>query len=217
MSDRRVSSLRNYWAKLTGSVHPDDELVFRRYPRHTFDLRFPPPAFIGDLSAPIVILMSNGAYKPGITEAEFPNEAAVSEYRSYIRGDVAALPPLLANYYARGLVGDWIPTGDAVVVNAVPYRSPRLSKEPHNQEVVERLLSLAEHRRWVMKEVVPEAVAERRFLLVHRNGLWKIPPRFAGACVLFSNQALAEPNRQWPDREKLERAQAWLLKRHQSK
>jgi len=157
--------------------------------------------------------MSNGAYKPGVTEAEFPDAISVSEYRRYISGEVAALPPRLARYYATGQVGEWIYAGKAVIVNAVPYRSPKLSKEAYNKDVSSRLVSLAAHRRWMFEEVLPEAARCRRFILVHRNGWWRIPPQFSGPCVLFSNPARAEPNRQAPDREKLDQAQRWLLNR----
>src|SRR5262249_48569477 len=76
-----TSSLRRFWARLEDSVHPDDKPIFAEYPQHTFNLKFPPPAFVGDVdAAPIVILMSNGGYKPGITEREFPDEASISEY-----------------------------------------------------------------------------------------------------------------------------------------
>jgi hypothetical protein len=213
MSDT-TSSLRRFWSRLEDSVHPDDQPIFAKHPRHTFNLKFPPPAFIGDVdAAPIVILMSNGGYKPGITEAEFPDEASISDHRRYIRGEVRALPPRLASYYATGRVGQWIQAGRVVLVNAVPYRSPSLSQEAENRNVAKHLRSLAVHRQWVMQEVVPEATRGRRFLLVHRNGWWKIPERMAGECVLFSDAARAEPNRQWPDSEKLDQAENWLRTR----
>lgn len=208
------SSLRKFWSQLRDSVHSEDEPIFRAHPRHSFNLRFPPPAFIGDIdAAPIIILMSNGGYKAGITEAEFPDEASVSEYRRFISGEASALPSKLANYYANGRVGDWIHSGRAALVNAVPYRSPNLSKEAYNKDVAKQLRSLVVHRRWIMNEVLPDAANGRRFVLVHRNGWWQIPQRFAGACVLFSDPARAEPNRQAPDQEKLDKAEAWLLGR----
>ena len=157
--------------------------------------------------------MSNGGYKPGKTEDEFPDEASISEHRRYIRGEVRELPPRLASYYRTGRVGEWIHAGQAVVVNAVPYRSPGLSQEADNRKAAEHLRSLAAHRRWVMQEVLPEATRCRRFLLVHRNGWWKVPERLAGDCVLFSDAERAEPNRQWPDQEKLDRAEDWLRRR----
>jgi hypothetical protein len=204
-----MSLIKDFWVRLNGSVHPDDASVFSAYPKHSFDLKFPPPAFIGCLDAPIVILMSNGGYKAGITEAEFPDENSVAEYRNFIRGDAKTLPSRLSSYYAGGAFATWIREGKAILVNAVAYRSPSLSKEPYNKRVAKRLRSLDLHRRWIMEEILPEATQGRRFLLVHRNGWWKIPTEYAGACVLFSDPTRAEPNRPAPDQEKLERARAW--------
>jgi hypothetical protein len=214
MTSATTSSLRRFWSRLEDAVHPEDKPIFAQHPDHSFDLQFPPPAFVGDVdAAPIVILMSNGGYKSGITEAEFPDEASISEYRRYIRGEVRTLPPRIAAYYARGRVGQWIHAGKAVLVNAVPYRSPSLSKEAYNGNVAKRLQSLAAHRRWVMQEVLPEATRCRRFLLVQRKVWWEVPERLAGRCVLFSDPARAEPNRQWPDQEKLDRVERWLNER----
>jgi hypothetical protein len=211
MSDRRCS-LRSFWAQLAGSVHPADEKVFGLHPDHTFNLDFPPPAFVGDIDrAPIIILISNGGYVPGIVATEFPDDAAVSTYRSYIRGDTATLPPRLASYYATGRIGAWIAAGKAVLVNAIPYRSRKLSREPENQKIAELLPSLAAHRTWLAKEVLPDVVAHRRFVLVHRNRWWKIPVSQAGSCLLFSDPTSAEPNRQAPNESKLDRAESWFL------
>jgi hypothetical protein len=119
---------------LQGAVHPDDQQIFSSHPDHTFNLDFPPPAFIGDVdTAPIVVLMSNGGYKHGETEKEFPDLWNCAEHCDYLRGLRAALPPRLAGYYAKGRLGEWITEGSAVLVNAVPYRSPQLSKEKNNQ------------------------------------------------------------------------------------
>jgi hypothetical protein len=136
MSNKPLSLIAKFWGRLDGAVHPDDIPIFDARPEHSFNLKFPPPAFIGAVdTAPIVILMSNGGYKSGVTEAEFSDEASVLEYRSFIRGEVSALPPRLAGYYNAGPFAGWIADGSAVLVNAVPYRSPRLSDEPHNQSL----------------------------------------------------------------------------------
>jgi hypothetical protein len=207
MTEETPSSLRRFWAKLRGSVHPDDEAVFAAHPDHSFDLRFPPPAFVGDIdSAPIVVLMSNGGYKRGITEAEFPDDSSESEYRDYICGDRKKLPSRLSDYYIRHQIGAWIADGSAVMVNAVPYRSKKLSEEKNNQRVAKKLCSLAAHRRWLLEEVLPEAKNSRRFLLVHRNGWWKVPTVSAGPCVVFS-RCPASASLAVAD---LDRASAWL-------
>jgi hypothetical protein len=211
MSVKSASSIRDFWARLVDSVHPDDEPIFAARPEHTFNLKFPPPAFVGDVDvAPIIILMSNGGYKDGITEAEFPGEAAKIEHRKFICGETVELPTSLSSYYVAGPFTEWIAKGSAVLVNAVPYRSPRLSNEPHNQKVAKLLPSLAAHRRWITEEVLPQARLSRRFIFVHRNRWWKIPREAAGPCVIFSDPTRAEPNRLAPDQEKLDLAREWL-------
>jgi hypothetical protein len=212
MKDRCLSSIRRFWTRLEGAVHPDDQQIFDSHPDHSFNLDFPPPAFIGDVDkAPIVVLMSNGGYKHGETEKEFPDERSCEEHRDYLRGLRAALPPRLSSYYTKGPLGEWIKNGSAVLVNAVPYRSPQLSEEKKNQRAAKQLRSLDVHRRWLFDEVLPEAKAGRRLVLVHRNGWWKVPrDKYKGPCVVFSDPAKAEPNRPTPDQSKLELAKSWL-------
>jgi hypothetical protein len=39
--------------------------------RHCFNLDFHPPAFVGDLAAPVVVLYANGGFDPNLTPREF--------------------------------------------------------------------------------------------------------------------------------------------------
>jgi len=204
--------LRDHWKQLEGAVHPLDLAVLER-PGHSFNLDFPPPAFVGDPEAPIVLLMANGGYKPGITEAEFVEPADQAEHIAYLRGERREMPRRLSSYYGRGTIGDWLVAGKAVSVNAVPYRSPRLSSEPENRSIAKSLPSVAMHRRWLLEEVLPAALAGERFLLVHRNSWWQVPREAACATVLFSDPLRAEPNRAAPDAAKLAAAATWLQSR----
>lgn len=211
MNSERKSSIRRHWSRLEGNVHPDDMPIFDRF-RHSFRLNFPPPAFIGNVdTAPIVILMANGGYDEEGTPKEFPDESAVHEHRDYLRGLHLPLPRFLSKYYTNGPLGSLIADGSAVLVNAIPYRSPRLSEEKENQATAQILPTRAAHRRWLHEEVLPLAGAGQRFVLAHRTKWWGITPsEFAGPCVLFSDPAKAEPNRRSPDKEKLEQAKKWL-------
>ena len=48
MSNTFAEPLIEYWAKLKGNIHPDDEAVRALAPKElNFD--FPPPAFVGDV------------------------------------------------------------------------------------------------------------------------------------------------------------------------
>ena len=210
MTNAGIQSLRQHWQKLSGCVHPDDEPVFARYPGHTFNLAFPPPAFIGDIDhAPIVILMANGGYKSGVTEAEFPNETAISAFRAWLRGEFLGLPTELGAYYRKGLIGRWVSDGIAVLVNAIPYRSPQLSKEPVNQQVARELASYAASQNWLQGELLPAARSGERFVFVHRNGWWNVAQSEACPTIVFSDRR-GESNRSRPDRDRLACAEAWL-------
>jgi hypothetical protein len=56
-----ASSIRKFWLRLENSVHPDDEACFREN-HHTFNLDFPPPAFVGHVDdAPVVFLEAKSA------------------------------------------------------------------------------------------------------------------------------------------------------------
>lgn len=204
-----VSLLADHWSSVTGTVHPLDAPVLAER-GHTFNLSFPPPAFVGNPEAPIVILMANGGYKPGETEREFASAEDVEEHIAYLRGARTQMPRRMSDYYRRGMVGRWLVAGKAVSVNAVPYRSPRLSQEPQNQRLARALPTLAVHRRWLLDEVMPEAVAGRRFVLAHRYSWWNLSSSAACANIRFSDQSRAEPNRSAPDRDKLADAEAWL-------
>jgi hypothetical protein len=154
--------------------------------------------------------MSNGGYKPGVTEAEFPSQDDIDEHIAYLRGERTELPALLSNYYRKGTIGRWIAEGLAVSVNVVPYRSPSLSSERENQRIAKLLPSRMAHRRWLWSEVLPAARQGLRFVLVHRNSWWQVPPTETSDTVEFSDPGRAEPNRPAPDQDRLARAKAWL-------
>lgn len=104
----------NHWP-----VHPDDKPALTSAD-HTFNLDFPPPAFVGNPDAPVVILMANGGYKAGVTESEFSGAEDEAEHLAYLRRERAEMPQRMSQYYRRGTVGRWLVEGLAVSVNAVP-------------------------------------------------------------------------------------------------
>jgi hypothetical protein len=211
--DRR-SLLTEFWSKLDGPVHPADRPIFEAFPNHTFNLEFPPPVFVGDVfRAPILILMSNGGYKIGETESEFSSQEEVVEYLDYISGRSFEVPAQVSRYYRISPFWGWIEAGKAALINAVPYRSPRLSKEPRNQSLAAKLASLRINRQWLSQEVLPAARCGKRFVFVHRNRWWGAPPSSAGPSVIFSDPSRAEPNRPSPDHAKISLAADWLNRR----
>ncbi|MEE1611133.1 hypothetical protein [Microvirga sp. CF3016] len=207
---RQLSMIREFWRELRGPVHPQDADVFARHRDHTFDLRFPPPAFIGDVDrAPIMVLMANGGFDPERTPLEFPDESAVRTYLDWLHDSENPPPHTLAQYYRARTIGPWLERGVAAIVNAVAYRSTSLSKEPKNRKVAELLPSVVIHRKWLRDELLPAAREGRRFVIVHRNGMWKVDRSQAGPGVLFSPNSIGAD----PARITLNQAAAWLQSR----
>ena len=175
------SSLRQFWSRLNGSVHPDDALAFKSA-RHSFNLDFPPPAFIGDVdNAPVVILMANGGFGSA-TSREFPKQEDVQEYIDWLTGRRLAAPTNLSNYYTKNSYYRSIEAGKAVLVNAVAYRSPKISKEPENAKFGKTLPSYRAHLNWLNNELIPQVKEGKRLVIAHRYTLWG----------LSSSQAIAE-------------------------
>jgi hypothetical protein len=194
---------------LDGTIHPDDQPVFRGEPalRAAFNLQFPPPAFVGDVdAAPVVILMSSGGYKPGITEAEFPDAKASDDYRRYLQGELLSMPETMSDYYRRGPLGRWLEDGKAALVNAVAYRTPSLSSVPNARRLVGLLPSVTLHRAWVKEDLLPSAQRGERFVLVHRNGFWGLPQIWDSSSVAFSTNPISP----YPAEANLTKVREWL-------
>ncbi len=168
-----ASSIRLFWTRLDQSVHPDDRVVFDGNP-HSFNLSYPPPAFIGDVdSAPVIVLMANGGYGPG-TVAEFPSPGDHRAYIDWLTGATTEVPRRLSPYYTRHKLYPLIRSGKLAIVNAVAYRSPKITEEKDNQRVAELLPSTKVHRRWLREEVLPAVRQGRRMVIAHRHKLWKL-------------------------------------------
>ena len=209
----KTSSIRRFWERLDGSVHPDDKDVFNRN-KHSFNLDFPPPAFIGNVdSALVIVLMANGGYDPNRTPTEFARREDILEYIDYLKGKRTQLPTSLSSYYTASSIGKWLAEEHVVLVNAIAYRSPKLSQEPWNIAVAEKLPSVAAHRRWLHNDVLPLAARGERLVVAHRHGMWKLPKHPSIPNILFStnpisahlSKAMIEKVTQWIDEHGLGR------------
>ena len=180
-----TSSIRAFWRRLEGNIHPDDEPVFSDH-RHTFNLDFPPPAFIGDIdNAPVIVLMANGGYDPAKTKNEFLTDTDRVEHIDWIKGLRADPPKRLSSYYTQHSLFPRIRSGEVVIVNAIAYRSPKITDEPDNKKIGRKLHSWTAHREWLFNEIVPAIRRNERFVVAHRPGLWDIN-RYTESGILFS-------------------------------
>jgi len=90
----------------------------------------------------------------------------------------------------------WVREGNAVIVNAVAYRSPKITdkSESENRSLAKHLPSAKMHNQWLRDELLPDVRSGKRCLVAHRWSLWDFGPEIVGplANVHFS-RAPASP------------------------
>lgn len=190
--------LSRYWGQLRrgaiGWVHPEDEGLLGSAP-HSFNLDFPPPAFVGDVcNAPVIILVANGGYDAKITPDEFKAAGSEQRYVKRLRHPEKAAWSEVAPYYRGVNYADLVFSGKAVAVNACAYRSPRISNEPENKELIPRLPSALYHRHWLVSTVLPLLNAGTRFVVGKRHGFWGLPASITEHSGFIADPAPVSPH-----------------------
>lgn len=195
----QVSDIVEYWARFgrdesTGHwTHPDDRAVLAG--QHSFNLDYPTCPYLGPVtSAKVVILGANGGYSKTATPEEFPDAEAFDRYLGRIRDPENADWSNVSPYYDRVNFGPLVYRGDAVWINASPYRSPRISEEPDNRRMVKSLPTSAFIRRWLIEAVLPLAARGERLVVVKRPGLWRLPPEVRTATGVIVDPAPIRPS-----------------------
>jgi len=162
-------------------MHRLDRKVLEAGP-HSFNLDHPVSPYVGDvLNARVIILGANAGYSPDLTPSEFPSAASVKDYIARVDDPSHADWSFVSRYYDRTNYGHLVASGDAVVVNACAYRSPKLSEESDNRAMIKRMPSAIFTRRWLLEAVLPMAAKGERLIVAKRSGQWKLPPMFATA------------------------------------
>ena len=173
-SNKFAKPLVEFWAKLEDTIHPLDRQVLANRP-NSLNLRYPPPAFVGDISsAKIFVLMANGGFDEFRTAKEFSASGSAALYRERLRHPQPCDESNTAAYYLKGKLGSWLRQGKAAIVNALAYRSPKISKEPDNVAIAEELPSVKFHRDWCRKHLLPELDSGRILVVAKRPKLWRI-------------------------------------------
>ena len=197
-----TASIVLFWRRLAGTVHPDDQAILDREP-HSFNLDYPPPAYVGDVeNAPVILLYSNGGYDPQTTPQEFASPADAARLREYLHAPTQIDPAKISPWCGHRNFAELINAGTLALINAVPYRSPLLSSEPANRRVARMLPSRLAANRWLAGEVLSR---QDRLVLLHRGRpYWNLP-------VGPAAQVLLSPNPISSDLTKplLEAAQSW--------
>lgn len=162
--------------------------------RHSFNLDHPVSPYIGDvLSARVIILGANAGYSSKLTPTEFPDAAAVKAYVERVDDPEDADWSFVSRYYDGTNYGDLVATGKAAFVNACAYRSPKLSEEPDNQNLIQRLPSSAFTRRWLLEAVLPLARKGERLIVIKRGGQWKLPSNIVSELGVVKDPAPVSP------------------------
>lgn len=190
--------LPSYWSMVLktsqGWVHPEDEDDLEREP-HSFNLDFPPPAFVGDVvNAKIIILAANGGYKSTATAEEFAAQGAAERYLKRLSRPTEADWREVAPYYSKINYADLVCSGRAVIVNACAYRSPKISEEPDNRKLIKKLRSVQMTRSWLMEVVLPEMQAGKRVVVGKRQGLWDLPSIVKESAGFVADPAPVSPH-----------------------
>ncbi|MCC5610776.1 hypothetical protein LC612_29525 [Nostoc sp. CHAB 5834] len=146
---------------------------------HSFNLDYPVSPYIGDvLAAPIIILNANAGYRRDITDGEFPDKGSIDAYKNRVDNPSEGDWTSVSRYYDDTNYGHWIAYRQVVVVNACAYRSPKLSEEPDNAQIIPHLPSSVFMRRWLLEAVVPLSRDGERLIVVNRGGHWRLPSSF---------------------------------------
>lgn len=190
--------LSDFWGRLRkgrlGWVHPEDEFILEREP-HSFNLQFPPPAFVGNVhTARVIILAANGGYDPAVTAGEFQTKNDEDRYLTRLAHPSEADWWEVAPYYRGVNYAELIFSGAAAVVNACAYRSRRISEEPDNRKLIKKLPSVRFNRDWLIDVVLPQAENGTRLIVGKRHGLWALPSSVKRSSGFITDPAPVSPH-----------------------
>jgi len=194
----QISDIVEFWSKLeqdqsTGHwFHPADRNALSS--QHTFNLQYPVSPYVGQIeTAEVIILGAIAGYSSELTPTEFPNQASIEAYVQRVRNPKGSDWSFVSRYYHGVNYGPLVVNGDAALINASPYRSPKVSEEPDNRRVIANLPSSAFNRRWLIEAVLPLAQKGDRLIVAKRAGLWKLPATVKASSGLAVDPAPVSP------------------------
>ena len=141
-----------------------------------------------------------------MTKSEFTSRNDIDVYIDYLTGARKSLPGKLSQYYVRSPLWRWVQAGQVAIVNAVAYRSPKLSDEPANRALAKRLPSHKAHVGWLNRELLPSAAARTRLVVAHRFVQWGLRRSQPATNLLFSTNSVSE----YLSNEMFEKVDQWL-------
>ena len=179
---------------IAGRWTHDDDAQTLRESEHSYNLSFPVSPYVGDiLNAPVIILGANAGYSEDRTPSEFTDQAAIDRYLGRVCNPSTSDWSGMAKYYHGTNYGELLLDGRAVWINACAYRSPRLSQEPQNRRLIQKLPSAQLTRRWLLEAVIPLAERGERLVVAKRFGQWKLPAELKDAPGVVFDPAPVSP------------------------
>jgi len=194
-----ISDFSSYWGKLIKTqdgkwIHPDDHEVLSTN-AHSFNLDFPPPAFVGDINnANIIILTANGGYDSVVTPQEFTSKDSEAKYIKRLSCPSTSDWAEIAPYYSKVNYSELLFSGRAATVNACAYRSKKISQEPENRKIIKKLPSVAFTRKWLLECVLPSVKLGSHIVVAKRHGLWQMPKAIINSGALIVDPAPVSPH-----------------------
>jgi len=188
--------LIKFWSELSEGepyIHPRDEQVVRRF-SDCLKTEYPPPAFIGDVrGARVFLLWGNGGFHPQRTIQEF---AAPGSAEKFLRRLRKPEPWATLKFQEQQRVKKWLEAGDAVVVNAMAYRSTEINRNV--REIADELPSVHVHRCWLRRDLIPACGRGEVMVVAHRPGLWGLSVGFdQNKFLLFTENPKAKYLPKW--------------------
>ncbi len=179
------SSIADFWSRLRGPVHPDDEAYFRDNPDvgALFQKNFIPSAFFGDvLNAKVILCYGNGG--PEGDQEFYRNPAMQEALLDHIRNPGPVDPSRFFDYFDDQWFSTLIKDGQAVLVNAVAYRSKDMNAltVANTREIP----SVKVARAWIQL-ACSEANGGHRLVVFQRNRLWGIKRHDSPGVVFATN------------------------------
>ena len=187
-------------------MHPEDQELLSSA-AHSFNLDFPPPAFVGDVTrAKVIVLAANGGYKSDVTPKEFEEPGSETKYVNRISNPGETNWSEVAPYYDDVNYAELIVNRTAALVNLCAYRSHKISEEYENKRLLAILPSVQFHRKWLFEIIFPQMESGRKIIVGKRYGLWKLPPSAMDYSGLIIDRAPISPHLSkhvWEDIQRL--------------
>jgi len=194
----QIGEIVNFWSQVcrdadTGRwTHPADRDVLSE--ANSFNLDYPISPYVGHiLTAKVIILGANAGYNPSMTPSEFPTDRSIDSYIQRVRDPENSDWSFVSDYYGRVNYSQLILDGEAALINASPYRSPKISEEPDNRKAIDKLPSTTFNRRWLLEAILPLALNGERLIVAKRHGLWKLPDRVKNSVGVAVDPAPVSP------------------------